>query len=272
MTRVGYVICAVGLLLVTTFEPLVRAEEQENARMTTDAYIYLYPDSTRKPFARLQADSLVTILKAEGDWYNITIVDAKGERRYGYVRQRAIERLPPTLMANRSEPAIDPSPRPEMKPVAPRSQPSSPDAAAAAPAKARAIASTTPSDPITLQDLRKIFIEPMASDLDQYIRAEITKQLTGRLVVVLNRDAADAVLRGTAENKTGVGAAITGRYLALHDNASASVSLVDRAETVVLWASEAGDRSLTFGVLARGGQRKVADRLVKNLKRVLTAQ
>ena len=267
MSRGGYVICAVALLVVATPEPPVRAEEQENARVTSNTYIYLYPDSTRKPFARLQADSLVTILGVEGDWYNITIVDAKGERRYGYVRQRAIERLPPTLSASRSAPAIDSSPTREAKPISPASEPPSREAAPTASTNAPARA----SDLIRLQDIRKVFIEPMASDLDQYIRAEITKQLNGRLVVVLHRDGADAILRGAAENRTGVGAAITGRYLGLHDNASASVSLVDRAETVVLWASEAGDRSLMFGVMARGGQRKVADRLVKNLKKVLAA-
>jgi hypothetical protein len=38
-----------------------------------------------------------------------------------------------------------------------------------------------------------------------------------------------------------------------------------------MWASEAGDRSLMWGALARGGQRKVADRLVNNLKKALSA-
>ena len=61
----------------------------------------------------------------------------------------------------------------------------------------------------------------MENDLDQYISAEITKQFKGRVVVVLHKDSADAILRGASENKTGVGAAITGRYLGLHDNASA---------------------------------------------------
>ena len=88
-------------------------------------------------------------------------------------------------------------------------------------------------------------------------------------MVVLDKANADAIMRGVGENKNGVGAAITGRYLGLHDNASASITVVDPNETVVLWASEAGDRSLMWGVLARGGQRKVADRLVNNLKKAL---
>ena len=36
-----YVICAVGLCVVATLAAPVRAEEQENARVTTNAYIDL---------------------------------------------------------------------------------------------------------------------------------------------------------------------------------------------------------------------------------------
>ena len=98
----------------------------------------------------------------------------------------------------------------------------------------------------------------------------ITKELRGRVVIVLDKTNADAIMRGVGENKSGVGSAITGRYLGLHDNSTASITLVDPNETIVLWASEAGDRSLMWGALARGGQRKVADRLVNNLKKALT--
>jgi hypothetical protein len=37
----------------------------------------------------------------------------------------------------------------------------------------------------------------------------------------------------------------------------------------VLWSDEAGDRSLFFNVAKRGGQRKVADRLVSDLKKAI---
>jgi hypothetical protein len=133
------------------------------------------------------------------------------------------------------------------------------------------IAGTRPAaqDATTLKNVRKIFLQKMPNDLDQYIEAEITKQLPGRLVVVLKQEDADAVLRGTSDQKTGTGAAITGRYLGLHDNATGSISLVDRDETVVLWSAEAGDRSVWWGAMARGGQRKVADRLVHDLKKAL---
>lgn len=121
----------------------------------------------------------------------------------------------------------------------------------------------------SLKEVRKIYIEPMPNDLDQYISAEITKQLRGRLIVGLKKEDADGILRGTGEAKTGVGAAVTGRYLGLHDNATGSISLLDKTESVVIWSGEAGDRNMWVGFMARGGPRKVADRLVHDLKKAI---
>jgi hypothetical protein len=133
-----------------------------------------------------------------------------------------------------------------------------------APAPAPA-AATAPA--LTLQSIRKLYIDKMTNDLDQYIRTEILKQMNGRLAIVLNKEDADAIMTGVGESRSGTGAAITGRYLGLHDNASASVSIVDKDGKMVIWSSEAGDRSLLFGVMKRGGPRKVADRLVSKLKK-----
>ncbi|MCX6634026.1 MAG: hypothetical protein NT090_02875 [Acidobacteria bacterium] len=121
----------------------------------------------------------------------------------------------------------------------------------------------------SIRDMKRIYIEKMPADLDQFIRAEIEKELRGRLTVVLVKEEADALMMGTGENRTGTGAQITGRYLGLHDNATGAVSVTDRTATVVLWSSEAGDRSLFWGAVRRGGPRKVADRLVNNLKKAL---
>jgi hypothetical protein len=140
------------------------------------------------------------------------------------------------------------------------------DAAPTTPAPPAASAAPGPS---SLREVRKIFIEKMDNDLDQFIRAEIGKQLQGRLVVVLVKEEADAIMTGASEERKGTGAAITGRYLGLHDNATGTVSIVDRSGKAVLWANEAGDRSLLLGAMKRGGARKVADRLVHKLKEAL---
>ena len=123
--------------------------------------------------------------------------------------------------------------------------------------------------PQSLRSIKKIFIEKMPNDLDQYLRAEIAKQFKGRVLVVLDKNDADGVLAGISEEKTGTGAQITGRYLGLHDNATGTVSMLDKEGKTILWSDEAGDRSLMFGVMKRGGQRKVADRLISKLKKAM---
>ena len=124
--------------------------------------------------------------------------------------------------------------------------------------------------PITLKAIQKIFIAPMENKLDEYIRAEIAKQFKNKMTVVLNKEDADAILTGVSEHQTGTGAAVTGRLLGLHDTASGAVSLVDKDEKIVIWSAEAGDRSLWWGAVKRGGPRKVADRLVHDLKEAIS--
>jgi hypothetical protein len=121
----------------------------------------------------------------------------------------------------------------------------------------------------TLGSVKKVFIDKMDNDLDQYLRAEIVKQFKGRITVVLNREDADGILTGVNEEKKGTGAQITGRYLGLHDNTTGTLSLLDKEGKVLLWSDEAGDRSLLFGAMKRGGQRKVADRLISKLKKAM---
>jgi len=124
---------------------------------------------------------------------------------------------------------------------------------------------STPS----LKSVHKVFIEKMDNDLDQYLRAEILKQFKGSLVVVLDAKDADGILAGVNEQEKGTGAKITGRYLGLHDVATGTISLLDKEGKVILWSDEAGDRSLLLGALKRGGQRKVADRLISKLKKAM---
>ena len=123
--------------------------------------------------------------------------------------------------------------------------------------------------PPSLHSVKRIFIEKMDNDLDQYLRAEISKQFKGSVVVVLDKKDADGILAGVSEEEKGTGAKVTGRYLGLHDVATGTISLLDKEGKVILWSDEAGDRSLLFGVAKRGGQRKVADRLISKLKKAM---
>ena len=124
----------------------------------------------------------------------------------------------------------------------------------------------TPQD---LASIKKIFIETMPNDLDQYLRAEIAKQFKGRVVVVLKKEDADGIITGVNEEQKGTAAKVTGRYLGLHDTVNGTISLLDKSESTILWSDEAGDRNLFFGNAHRGGERKLADRLIGKLKKAM---
>ncbi|WP_446743714.1 hypothetical protein [Silvibacterium acidisoli] len=109
---------------------------------------------------------------------------------------------------------------------------------------------------ILLSNVRRIYIEKMADNLDQYLASAISRKMKGAVVVVLNRSEADAIMRGV-----NIGAQTT---------AEATVQLVDPSEKEVIWSGTGSDRKvLTLGI-QHGGQDKIADRLVGELKKAMT--
>ena len=114
----------------------------------------------------------------------------------------------------------------------------------------------------------RIFIEEMSEDLDGYIRAEmISKKVP--LTVVLKREDAHIVMVGSSKG-TEKRAWHEGWLTTVPDRATGNIMIFDRTSKSMLWAGEAGDRSLWWGSMARGGQRKVASRLVNKIKDAVT--
>jgi hypothetical protein len=112
-----------------------------------------------------------------------------------------------------------------------------------------------------------IYIEEMDADLDGYIRAEFVKQEVP-LKIVLSRADAHIVMVGTSGG-TEKRSWHEGWLTSEKDHATGNITVIDRASKAMLWAAEAGDRSLWWGAMARGGQRKVASRLIKDLKKAI---
>ena len=123
-------------------------------------------------------------------------------------------------------------------------------------------------NPPTLRAVHKIFVDPMAHDLDKYIREEILKQMKERVLIVVDKNEADAILTGIDEEEKGAGAK-TSRYLGLHDVAKGTLTLIDKEGKILLWSDDAGDKSMMFTALKKGGQRKVAKRLVSKLRKAM---
>ena len=112
-----------------------------------------------------------------------------------------------------------------------------------------------PQGTLLVSNVRKIYIEKMADNLDQYLGSAISEKFHGGVVVVLDRHNADAILRGI-----NIGAQTT---------QSATVQLVDPSEKQVLWSGTAGDRKMLALGLAHGGQQKLADSLIAQLKKAM---
>ena len=123
-------------------------------------------------------------------------------------------------------------------------------------------------NPPSLRAVHKVFVDPMAHDLDKYIREEIIKQMKERVAIVVNKDDADAILTGIDEEETGAGAK-TSRYLGLPDVAKGTLSLLDKEGKILLWSDDAGDKSTIFTALRKGGQRKVAKRLMGKFRKAM---
>jgi hypothetical protein len=106
-----------------------------------------------------------------------------------------------------------------------------------------------------LFNVKKVYVEKMENNLDQYITSEISRQFHGSLEVVLDKSKADAIIKGI-----NVGA---------QNTTKATVQMVDPADKVVLWSGTGGDREKLFLDLKHGGEQKVAAHLVKELKHAM---
>lgn len=111
----------------------------------------------------------------------------------------------------------------------------------------------------------KVFIAPMENDLDGFISAEVLKKKLP-IVIVTQEDGADFILTGGS---------IKGDDKWYHtvfggkDKNEGNVQIISVKDKAIIWAGEAGDRSLWWGGFKRGGQRKVADRIVSKMRKDL---
>jgi hypothetical protein len=111
----------------------------------------------------------------------------------------------------------------------------------------------------------KIYIAPMKGNLHPFIATEIVKKKLP-VVVVTEKKRADYILAGSflkGDDKWYHTA------LGVMDNNEGSVQLINLKNKTLVWAGGAGDRSLFLGGWSRGGQSKVAGRIVNKMKKDL---
>jgi hypothetical protein len=116
--------------------------------------------------------------------------------------------------------------------------------------------------PRPVPEQSKVFIAAMDGGLDGFVATEVVKQKIPLIVVTDERDA-DYVLSGAslkADDKW-YNVVFGGK-----DKNEGNVRLLAVKDKRMVWAGEAGDRSMWFGGFKRGGERKVAARIVSRMK------
>ncbi|HEY9127418.1 MAG TPA: hypothetical protein VIM62_09850 [Acidobacteriaceae bacterium] len=114
---------------------------------------------------------------------------------------------------------------------------------------------TATAQAMRLSDVRRVYIEKMNNNLDQYLASSISEKFHGTLTVVLDQAQADAILKG--EN------------MAAQQTQNGTVQLVDKSGSTVLWSGSANDRSMLMLNLKHGGEKKLADHLIGELKKAM---
>ena len=165
--------------------------------------------------------------------------DRQSERRLAL---QALQSAPPS--AQTAPPPTDNPPDPTAEKPAADSNPTPASAASVSPPLANQTGPT--GSPQGIYPGARLFIEDMDKDLDSFIRAEIVKKKI-RLVVVVDPEEADLIMTASASG----------------------IMIFSQADKVMLWASAAGGRSLWWVGLKREGPRKVAERVISNLKKAM---
>jgi hypothetical protein len=111
----------------------------------------------------------------------------------------------------------------------------------------------------------KIFIAPMKGNLHPFIATEIVKKKLP-VVVVTDKRKADYILAGSFMKGDGKWYHTA---FGVTDKNDGSVQLINVKDKTLVWAGGAGDRSLLLGGWSRGGQSKVAGRIVNKMKKDL---
>jgi hypothetical protein len=108
----------------------------------------------------------------------------------------------------------------------------------------------------------KVFIAPMEEGFDSFLAAAM---IDNAVPVTITIDECSAAYIITGQSVRGQNKWYDTVFGAERDRNQGSIKLLKVADKSVVWAGAAGDRSLWWGALKSGGQKKVANRLAREL-------
>jgi len=171
---------------------------------------------------------------------------------------KPVRPMAPDPAPTRTAPPAEPTPAPEPAPPAVAENPPAPVAPPARPPIHAGIS--------RLSDAHSIYVAGGPGELDSYVREEIERQLGVRLRLAASLADADVVMRVSMEEQKGKGIAQAGRIIGVKDHATVRAVIVDARTNRVLWQDGAGDRKPIIGSFRGDPVRRLAERIVKELR------
>jgi hypothetical protein len=110
----------------------------------------------------------------------------------------------------------------------------------------------------------KVFIAPMDDGFDSFLAAAILDNKVPLTITMEECSAAYIIIGQAVRGQSKWYDTVFG---AERDRNQGSIKLLKVSDKTVVWAGAAGDRSLWWGALKSGGQKKVANRLARELKK-----
>jgi hypothetical protein len=247
------VLAGTGLLVASVASAQTGAPA--TATVTASAPIYIAAAVSPTPLRVAAAGTVLKVLEQQDEWLQVEFNDPALGPRVGWIQGSLVK-----LSAQAPQPQ-------DLSLTNARAVP------AAEPANKQVPSASSVSQMLAqvkrgIPRGANIYIEEIENDLDGYIRAEMLKKKVP-LTVVLRRDQAHVVLTGSSANTKK--SWTEGWLTADKDHSTASVMVIDRFSGHMVWAGEAGDRSLWLGSLSRGGPRKVAQRVVDGINKAIVA-
>ena len=117
---------------------------------------------------------------------------------------------------------------------------------------------------VTVWSQPRLYLAPMEGGFDSFLAAALIET---EVPVLITTDEATADFIVTGQAVKGQNRWYDTVFGAERDRNQGSIKLLKVSDRTVVWAGAAGDRSIWWGALKSGGQKKVASRLARQLKK-----
>ena len=122
-----------------------------------------------------------------------------------------------------------------------------------------------PRHATSLAEIHVLYVDA-PEELGAHIRDELNRQLSGRFSLANSADSADAVMRVTLASIGSGKISKPGRVLGFKDSAQVQAVILAAGSAQPIWQQEVDDRKPIIGAFHRDSSKRLAARIVKDLR------